>query len=449
LTKALAHLNEEFDKLEFQEKGALMKVFCSFIISTFLIYSVLTSSTLRAELKFQVIENQMIISGVIESNDGSYFENEVEKHPRVDTLVLMNMPGGKITSMHRIADAVIERSLNTVALGKCMSACAHIFLAGKERQFAAGYPLQYTSVAFHGMYASKGSLAGWGGPVPANWERYYIKRTNGKLPEAIILKWANLESSKGFAFFFHPKTPRFGAVSFMCDSPPLRKCPKLEKSALEYGILTSTELAAIKLIPFWEPERYRKTTTPISELLDLDFMTSGKRGVVNRSIKYRKLEPEKQRFGPRTVLVLDTRGGWMFRKARKSIEKAILDAKTNCEIKSSYDCHVIALDGKLTRNLQQLRDEEFKPQEGDFNRSKRVSNVAKKKKIITSNTVPNIATEKKPVKSAPSKIKSVTKTPASTDNIKARLLKLKELEDAGLISKEEAAKKRQSILDSL
>jgi hypothetical protein len=42
-----------------------------------------------------------------------------------------------------------------------------------------------------------------------------------------------------------------------------------------------------------------------------------------------------------------------------------------------------------------------------------------------------------------------TKTNSSTNDIQSRLAKLKKLEDAGLITKEEAAEKRKAILDSL
>jgi TPR repeat protein len=53
------------------------------------------------------------------------------------------------------------------------------------------------------------------------------------------------------------------------------------------------------------------------------------------------------------------------------------------------------------------------------------------------------------VKGDKNKNSSSKKTATSTNHIQSRLSKLKELEDAGLITKDEAAKKRKAILDSL
>ena len=75
-----------------------------------------------ATLKFKVVENQLIVTGPLESTDAWYFNREIDKHPKVDTVVLRMMPGGKIEAMEKIATTVEEKKLNTVVSGTCMSA---------------------------------------------------------------------------------------------------------------------------------------------------------------------------------------------------------------------------------------------------------------------------------------------------------------------------------------
>ena len=307
-----------------------------------------------ATLKFKVVENQLIVTGRIESTDAWYFNRKIDKHPEVDTVVLRMMPGGKISAMEIIATTVEEKKLNTVVSGFCVSACAHIFLAGERRQFSDDFPLRYSRLSYHGMYRSSGSLQGYGGIVPTNSERWYVKRTRGKLPAEVVLQWLNFHHASGLAHFYHPKVLGWQSVaSFMCDGRmPLKKCKRLAKTALDYGIITSDKLAQVKDTPFWKPDLYKKTDIPISTLLDGSIISSGKKRYIRKHLANKKP-------GEFMAFALARNGRWIFCRRKLDQSAAIAFAIHSCEAKSKGKCHGIALGDKLIYTPKQIDNLDF------------------------------------------------------------------------------------------
>ena len=325
-------------------------------VLTLFILALAQPAPVSATLKFKVVENQLIVTGPLESTDAWYFNREIDKHPKVDTVVLRMMPGGKIEAMEKIATTVEEKKLNTVVSGSCVSACAHIFLAGERRQFSDDFPLRYSRLSYHGIYHSAGSLEGFKGSVPTNSERWYVKRTEGKLPAELVLEWLNFDHASGFAHFYHPKVlewlfPLQPAVSFMCDGRmPLKKCKRLTKTALDYGIVTSDELAHVKDTPFWKPDLYKQTDIPVSALLDGSIISDSKKGYIR---KY--LENER----PGKAIALSRNGRWLYWRGRLDLGAAIAFAILRCERKAKVKCHVIALGDKLIYTPKQIEDLDF------------------------------------------------------------------------------------------
>ena len=311
-----------------------------------------------ATLKFKVIENQLIVTGRIESNDAWYFNREIDRHPKVDTVVLQMMPGGKIDAMEIIATTVEEKKLKTVVSGFCISACAHIFLAGKKRQFSDDFPLRYSRLSYHGMYRSSGSLKGYSGIVPTNSERWYVSRTGSKPPAEVVLEWLNFHHASGLAHFYHPKVlewffPSQPGASFVCDGRmPLKKCKRLAKTALDYGIITSNELAHVKDTPIWKPDLYKKTDIPVSTLLDGSIISSGKKRYIRKHLANKKP-------GEFMAFALARNGRWIFCRRKLDLSAAIAFAIHSCEAKSKVKCHVIALGDKLLYTPKQIDNLDF------------------------------------------------------------------------------------------
>jgi hypothetical protein len=70
----------------------------------------------------------MRLSGPITSIDGATFLAAVRKHePRI---IELEGPGGDMLSAVRIGVIIHERYLRTHAVGKCLSACAYIWISG-------------------------------------------------------------------------------------------------------------------------------------------------------------------------------------------------------------------------------------------------------------------------------------------------------------------------------
>lgn len=58
-------------------------------------------------------------------------------NPNIHTIVLTG-EGGYEEIAYEYIEVILEQELNTIARGECVSSCAHIFLAGKERTFEKG-----------------------------------------------------------------------------------------------------------------------------------------------------------------------------------------------------------------------------------------------------------------------------------------------------------------------
>lgn len=78
--------------------------------------------------------------------DVTVFKLYVMENPQIDTVVLTST-GGYGPASWEIIDIILEFGLNTRVVGECLSACAHIFLAGTTRSLEPE-----ASLGFHRPY---------------------------------------------------------------------------------------------------------------------------------------------------------------------------------------------------------------------------------------------------------------------------------------------------------
>ena len=78
--------------------------------------------------------------------DVTEFKLYVMENPQIDTVVLTST-GGYGPASWEIIDTILEFGLNTRVVGECLSACAHIFLAGTTRSLEPE-----ASLGFHRPY---------------------------------------------------------------------------------------------------------------------------------------------------------------------------------------------------------------------------------------------------------------------------------------------------------
>jgi hypothetical protein len=98
-----------------------------------------------AEVK--VVGDQIVIGGMLVGQDFSKFQELLDSSNPITTVVFENSEGGSAAAAFDFARLIKQRSLNTVAKGKCYSACGFAFLAGKTRAFDKGP--QLNGLMFH------------------------------------------------------------------------------------------------------------------------------------------------------------------------------------------------------------------------------------------------------------------------------------------------------------
>jgi hypothetical protein len=177
-------------------------------------------------------------------------------------------------------------------------------LAGETRQFSDGFSLGVSFLGFHGMYRSSGSLEGYKCTVPTNSGRWYVKRSGGKP----------------------------------------------EKTALDYGTITTAELGHVKDTPHWEPY-----CTPRPKRRCQPLWTATLSPAARKKHSRNTLHPNA---GHAPWLCPKAAAGCSGRA--KTPWTAIAMAVLSCELKSEFKSHVIGMDDKLTSTLAEIEADDFK-----------------------------------------------------------------------------------------
>jgi hypothetical protein len=306
-------------------------------------------------IEIKIVETHMIVTGAIVKGDGWTFKRAISNNPQVDTLVLRNMLGGLIEEMEPMRNAVEERRLRTVVSGRCLSACATVFMAGEMRQFAADFHPYYSYLGFHGVYSGEGPLKGFAGEPVTNEDLWYIKRSGGKLDRELVQRWMRLGYRAGIAKFFYQSPSEIrSAPSFICaTSMPIEQCEKLDKSALDLGLITSSELAHVNDQPdfdldqvhYWKPELY-KNVEPVSVLFQGNLLNEARKKVVESYLKI-KVSKVLVTAGPGKVLGYES--------GDDGYASNILRAISMCQEKSQAKCYIIGIDDHLTLSIDAIK----------------------------------------------------------------------------------------------
>jgi hypothetical protein len=200
--------------------------------------------------------DQLILSGGVGEGDYERLKRLLDEHgDKITTVVLRNSPGGRITAMTKMMDLVHQRRLRTVVAGYCRSACANIFLAGKERHFASESLAGDAYLAFHGIYDDRSLLHSTKLHELRMQVHYY---TAGMIDPALVDRWLRVASRRGFIYFLDSARlqPGYGASVLQCEglfedafgrpNKALSECEKIPGiDVYEQGIVTSRDLISI------------------------------------------------------------------------------------------------------------------------------------------------------------------------------------------------------------
>src|SRR6185503_6366966 len=210
-----------------------------------LVVSILVALALWAPRAYPAMEMQLVddtlylLTGYIEREDWTRYQ-ELTRGKRFSTVVLANQGGGWGDPALGIAEDLIRRRVDTIALGYCRGACTFMFLAGVHRQFAANGPLGRTHLGFHSAYHHFfGNQVSYRATVSA----YYLSRLPKGGQELVLRAVDEITDVRGHLYVYHP-SHRTDAE--LCPGSPEKKCERIANAdALTLGMITTKELASI------------------------------------------------------------------------------------------------------------------------------------------------------------------------------------------------------------
>ena len=216
-------------------------------------FAVLSNGTAGA-MTMDVRGDQLIASGRIVPDDAAEFRMLVAANPKLKTVVLWNSPGGAAIANDAITETIESRGLDTVVTGFCVSACAMIFLAGKDRAFGDLEPLRLTSLGFHASYVDRHLAAD---RRLAALKARVLERTGGKIDPALVDRWLHIADERSSIRFQYPgdaaaATTTTSTTTYFCPQGRLpnqgdyKTCEAIPgTSALTAGIVTSTQIVHV------------------------------------------------------------------------------------------------------------------------------------------------------------------------------------------------------------
>ena len=182
--------------------------------------------------------------------------SEALKTPGIQEIVLVNSPGGQLRAAMSIARLIVPRKLRTVVVGRCMSACSVLFLAGEQRQFGSGANPLATMVGIHG--AHRRSTREVDPALQPQLYAYYKQRLGSRFDELVISQALyGITDAGGFLRMRELQRNKESLqTAFFCAATnTLRNdCVSHEgKNAFNLGVVTSVETAAIVLPEAFKP----------------------------------------------------------------------------------------------------------------------------------------------------------------------------------------------------
>lgn len=189
----------------------------------------------------------LLFAGGEVGNDLVRFEQALSSGA-VETVVFGNSPGGDLWTAIRIGRLIADRGLRTVAAGRCLSACAIMFVGGRERRFAAGLGRGEAWLGLHGAHNRETRQVD---PQlqPQIWA--FFRQQLGDRFDAALMNRALYEMDDAQAMLIVPLPPGAAAVQ---HCPSARRTPGSCRTvpgvdALALGLLTDGRPFAIEPPP--------------------------------------------------------------------------------------------------------------------------------------------------------------------------------------------------------
>lgn len=127
------------------------------------------------------------------------FKKLISENPTIKTLNLENFSGGSTTTSGLLFELVSENGLSTTVTGSCASACAWLFLAGRQRSFSDRVVKQSPQIGYHKPLNSFGGRTIKG---QDDWTTWTIRKgTEGRFDPALLDIYLKFETAKDMIWF--------------------------------------------------------------------------------------------------------------------------------------------------------------------------------------------------------------------------------------------------------
>jgi hypothetical protein len=200
------------------------------------------------------------LMGRVAASDWPVWEEAMERYKgEIDTIVFHRSPGGHSNTGRKIGQSIRKLGLKTIVAGRCVSACANMFLGGTERQFTErlGEVSPSPTLGFHGSYNRE--------TKQVNRKRsgdYFLQMTDGKMSEELVERFIRIENYKGALFLVHPeqRKRRNLPLAYLCSGEEDTRnfdgaCATADGvDALSTGVVTSWKLAPTPAAPKAPPK---------------------------------------------------------------------------------------------------------------------------------------------------------------------------------------------------
>lgn len=187
----------------------------------------------------------LVVSGEV-GNDLPAFVQALDE-TKADTVVFVNSPGGDLWTGIRIGRLLADRGLTTVAAGRCLSACAIMFLGGRERRFADSFRATPAYLGLHGAHNRDTRQVD---PQLQPQVYAFIRQQTGARFDADVMNRALYDMDDARAMLIVPDPSRADATVVHCRSGalPRERCTPIPGAdALSLGLVTAREPLAVTL----------------------------------------------------------------------------------------------------------------------------------------------------------------------------------------------------------
>lgn len=219
--------------------------------SILLLFGLSFSFSLQA-MTIEVRGNSIYAAGPV-GDDYVKFQ-EALAQPSIERVVLVNSVGGDLWAGMRVGKLIREKEIKTVISGYCISACAIMFMGGKERSFSDAFRPSQTYIGIHGPHDiyTKAVLHGKAVQIYDFMEKGMAGKFNEKVMKMALYEMD--DSGAMLRVFDAQRLPK--RVTYHClSSKTLRKnCTDIpDQDALSLGIVTTNDFTTVDL-----PEGFRK-----------------------------------------------------------------------------------------------------------------------------------------------------------------------------------------------